>query len=90
MRDRSEPLPSSLTRREAAVLGLVVRGLSSQQTADHLGLSKRTVDDHLSNVYSKLGVVNRVQALHAAVRLGVVPREIVERAPPDEPPPPQA
>jgi DNA-binding CsgD family transcriptional regulator len=38
-------------------------------------VSKRTVDFHLANIYQKLQVNNRVQALRAATRLGLIPFE---------------
>lgn len=89
MSDHSEPFHPNLTAREVDVLRLVAGGLSSQQTADQLGLSKRTVDDHLSKVYSKLGVGNRVQALHAAVRIGIVTHESMKALRSDDPRSPQ-
>lgn len=62
-----------ITRREAEVLGLIAQGLSSMDVADSLFLSKRTVDFHLANVYEKLGVANRVQAILAAESRGMLP-----------------
>lgn len=60
-----------LTRREIEVLALIVEGHSSKEVADILFISKRTVDFHLDNVYGKLGVTNRMQALQRATRLGL-------------------
>jgi DNA-binding CsgD family transcriptional regulator len=60
---------ATLTRREVQVLDLIGRGLTSSETAEMLFLSKRTVDYHLSRIYEKLNVSNRVQALHEASRL---------------------
>ena len=62
-----------LTRREAEVLTLIVRGASSKQVADRLFVSKRTVDFHLANIYQKLGAKNRLQALREATRRGLLP-----------------
>jgi DNA-binding CsgD family transcriptional regulator len=56
---------NALTDREREVLGYVSQGFTSQQTADMLFVSKRTVDFHLANGYRKLGVHNRIQAYHA-------------------------
>jgi DNA-binding CsgD family transcriptional regulator len=61
-----------LTRREIEVLTLIVQGGSSKEVADQLFVSKRTVDFHLANVYQKLEVSNRMQALHEAVRRGLL------------------
>jgi len=63
-----------LTRREVEILSLIVEGHSSKQVADLLFVSKRTVDFHLDNVYEKLQVSNRMQALQRATRLGLLPR----------------
>jgi DNA-binding CsgD family transcriptional regulator len=62
-----------LTNTEVRVLSLIAQGHSSQEAADKLYVSKRTVDFHLQNVYQKLEVKNRVQALRAASRLGLIP-----------------
>jgi DNA-binding CsgD family transcriptional regulator len=62
-----------LTRREAEVLTLIVRGASSKQVADRLFVSKRTVDFHLANIYQKLGAKNRLQGLREATRRGLLP-----------------
>ena len=63
-----------LTRREVEILSLIVEGYSSKKVADLLFVSKRTVDFHLDNVYEKLQVTNRMQALQRATRLGLIPR----------------
>ena len=63
-----------LTKREIEVLSLVIEGKSSKDVADELFVSKRTVDFHLANVYSKLGVKNRLQALREASKRGLLPR----------------
>lgn len=64
-----------LTGREIEVLGLIAAGHRSREAADRLFLSKRTVDYHLSNVFGKLRVGNRMQAVRAAQRLGMLPSE---------------
>jgi DNA-binding NarL/FixJ family response regulator len=61
-----------LTRCEVQVLTLVMEGLTSQEVADRLFNSKRTVDYHLSSIYEKLEVNNRVQALRRAIELGLI------------------
>lgn len=66
------PEPIKLTNREIEILTLIVEGQSSKAVADQLFISKRTVDFHLSNVYGKLQVTNRIQAFHCAARLGLV------------------
>lgn len=66
--------PARLTRREVEILSLIVEGHSSKKVADLLFVSKRTVDFHLDNIYEKLQVTNRMQALQRAMRLGLLPR----------------
>ncbi|BDI29475.1 hypothetical protein CCAX7_15260 [Capsulimonas corticalis] len=62
-----------LTKRELEILQYVMQGKLSREVAEALFLSKRTVDFHLSNVYTKLNVKNRVQAFHQANKLGLLP-----------------
>jgi DNA-binding CsgD family transcriptional regulator len=52
-------LPEVLTSREREVAGLAARGLTSPQIAGRLGISVRTVDNHLQQVFSKLEVRSR-------------------------------
>ncbi len=61
-----------LTKRELEILSLIVEGHSSKQVADQLFVSKRTVDFHLDNIYEKLQVTNRMQAMQRASRLGLL------------------
>ena len=50
-----------LSPRERQVIKLIVTGCSNQEIADCLGLRLQTVKNHLSRIYRKLGVPNRVQ-----------------------------
>ena len=61
-----------LTSREQEVLGLVCDGLSNKEIAQRLFLSVRTVENHLANVYGKLGVRSRTEAAILAVQRGWV------------------
>lgn len=61
-----------LTLREAEVLSWIARGKSNRDIAEILGLSPRTVNKHLEQIYAKLGVENRTAAAAQAMRsLGV-------------------
>lgn len=55
-----------LTVRERLILKMVAEGCTNQQVADRLLISVDTVKKHLKNSYKKLGVHNRLQALHKA------------------------
>lgn len=62
-----------LTAREAQVLALVARGWSNKVIARELSLSGKTIDRHLSNIFSKLGVGSRTAAAMLAVERRLVP-----------------
>jgi DNA-binding NarL/FixJ family response regulator len=64
-----------LTDRERQVLHLLIQGHSSPQIADQLGLSVRTVERHVSNIYLKLDVRTRAQATAYALTRGLVSPE---------------
>ncbi|MBL7498215.1 response regulator [Frankia nepalensis] len=59
-----------LTAREVEVLRLVAKGLSARDVAERLGVSPRTVQNHVHNVLSKLQLRNRVELTRFAVREG--------------------
>ena len=59
-----------LTSRELEILGLVRNGLSIDDICGKVYVSKRTVSNHLANIFSKLGVSSRQEAIHVAEQLG--------------------
>lgn len=59
-----------LTERELEVLQLVASGKTNKEIGQALYISDRTVQAHLSNIFSKLGVVSRTEAAMYAVRKG--------------------
>ena len=61
-----------LTTRERDVLRLASRGLSNVDIGRELFVTEQTVKFHLSNIYRKLGVSNRTQASHEAIRAGIL------------------
>jgi DNA-binding NarL/FixJ family response regulator len=66
---------SGLTERELDILRLVGKGLSNKQIGKELFISDRTVQAHLSNIFSKLGVSTRTEAVMYAVRRGWITTE---------------
>jgi len=65
----AQPLIEPLTERELEVLRLVAVGLSNREVADRLIITVGTAKRHVSNIYAKLGVHNRVQAVAQAREL---------------------
>jgi DNA-binding CsgD family transcriptional regulator len=61
---QSRPL---LTRREQEILSLLSQGLTNRQISDGLWISEGTVKAHISNLFRKLGVNNRTQAVVMAL-----------------------
>jgi two-component system, NarL family, response regulator LiaR len=62
----------NLTERERTILKLMVDGLSNQQIADQIFVSRATVKAYVSTIFSKLGVQNRVEAVRLAVQQSLV------------------
>ena len=81
--DRSNPDRSSLDRslepsvseREIEIIALVAQGLTNQEIAQALTISKRTVDNHVSNIFTKTGAKNRVALLNWAMDNGKICRD---------------
>jgi len=61
-----------LTPRETDILWAIAKGLSYAETADSLGLSTQTVRSHIKNIYKKLEVNTRGEAVFEAVRQGLI------------------
>jgi DNA-binding NarL/FixJ family response regulator len=70
---RGETVPQDpLSPRELEVLKLIAEGLTSEEIAEQLFISKKTVDRHRANVLEKLGMRNRVELTRYAIRRGLV------------------
>ena len=69
---RRQTGPAGLTAREIEVLRLIARGLSTQQIAEQLVISRKTARNHVQHIYSKAGVSNRAQASLFAARHGLL------------------
>jgi len=73
-RDKSGPYYpyEALTAREQEVLRLLVRGLRNKEMAARLHVSERTINFHLANIYQKLNVSGRTEALSKALEQGLI------------------
>jgi LuxR family transcriptional regulator, maltose regulon positive regulatory protein len=71
-RDSDPALFEPLSEREREVLDLIAEGLSNQDIAARLHLSLHTVKVHVRNIYAKLSVSNRTQAVARGRALGVI------------------
>jgi LuxR family maltose regulon positive regulatory protein len=72
--DAEAGLIEPLSMRELEVLQVIAEGLSNQEVANRLYLSLHTVKVHARNIYAKLGVTNRTQAVAKGRTLGILPQ----------------
>ena len=70
--NREEPATRPLTEREIEILRLISKGLSNNEAARVLTLSRATVRTHLEHIYEKLEVTNRVEAVTEGLRKGLI------------------
>ena len=63
---------ASLSQREMEILELVATGLTNHDIAEKLEISKRTVDNHISNILTKTKTDNRVELLRWALEWGKI------------------
>ncbi|MGX1571661.1 LuxR C-terminal-related transcriptional regulator, partial [Paenibacillus terrae] len=63
---------SILTEKERIILQSVARGLRSKEIAFDMGISERTVKAHLTNIYNKLGVDSRSEAVAVSLERGIL------------------
>jgi DNA-binding NarL/FixJ family response regulator len=70
--DTSEECEECLSEREIEILVAICRGLSNQEIADELFISKRTVDKHRANILEKTGCKNTASLVVYAIRNGYV------------------
>ena len=71
----SNPAHMALSAREMEIIDLVADGLTNQEIAERLTISKRTVDNHVSNMFTKTGSKNRVALLNWAMDHGKICRD---------------
>lgn len=63
---------SSLSEREMQIVELVTIGMTNQEISEELDISKRTVDNHISNILTKTSTSNRVELVRWALKWGKV------------------
>ena len=68
----ASPLAAPLSDREYEVLNLLSRGFSNSECAEVLGISAHTIGSHVKNIYRKLEVNSRAEALFEASRKGIL------------------
>ncbi len=61
-----------LTNREKEVFELLVLNKSTKEISDYLGISEKTIRNHISNVMQKLNVKNRASAILELIKLGEI------------------
>jgi two-component system, NarL family, response regulator LiaR len=66
----------SLTEREKEIILQVARGMTNKAIGAQLGISDRTVQNHLSNIFAKLRAESRTEAVMRAIALGIVPSDL--------------
>ncbi len=70
--ERIESARHDLSKRELQIVELVAAGLTNQEISQQLEISKRTVDNHVSNILSKTATGNRVALVRWALQSGKV------------------
>jgi LuxR family maltose regulon positive regulatory protein len=69
---RLQPLVEPLTNRELDILDLLAQRFQNKEIADKLFISPETVKTHLNNIYQKLNVTNRRNAVEKAKSMGIL------------------
>jgi DNA-binding NarL/FixJ family response regulator len=65
-------LPAGLTEREVEILRLLARGGSMKEIGRALGISPKTVDNHIQHIYPKIAVKTRAGAALFAIEHGII------------------
>ncbi len=78
IRNEDAEITPHLTERELEVIKALSQGMSNKQIAQSLHISEKTVRNHASNIYKKLHIYDRTQAVIYAVRRGLVDLETLD------------
>ena len=71
-RNKDSEKIEKLTKREIEVLKLLAVGMYNKEVAENLGISERTVKNHVSSIFKKLGVADRTQAAVFTIRNNLI------------------
>jgi DNA-binding NarL/FixJ family response regulator len=77
----AEPVDAGLTERERDILKALADGLSNKQIARQFWLSEQTIKFHLTNIYRKLGVSSRTEAVRHAYERGLIENPLLRATP---------
>jgi DNA-binding NarL/FixJ family response regulator len=77
----AEVVDLGLTQREGDILKALADGLSNKQIAGHFWLSEQTIKFHLTNIYRKLGVSSRTEAVRHAYENGLIENPLLRATP---------
>lgn len=69
---RRAPSGEQLTERELEILQLMAKGAANKEISAQLSISESTVKTHISNIFQKLGVNDRTEAVTEALRRGII------------------
>jgi len=61
-----------VTHRQMEIINYILSGSSNKEISHKLGISERTVENHIFNIYNKTGVDNRVELFNTAVKYGII------------------
>lgn len=70
----SKTLPITMNQREIEVLSYIEQGMTNKYIAATLNLSQRSIEYTITEIFNKLGVVSRVEAVKKAKQIGVMPQ----------------
>lgn len=68
-----ERVQVNLSKREKEILDLLSQGMKREEMAAYYSISISTVKKHITNIYNKLGAINRADAIYLAVKMGLLP-----------------
>ncbi|MBN1798789.1 MAG: PAS domain-containing protein [Spirochaetales bacterium] len=68
-----------ITAREVEIIRQIYQGCSNHTIASHLGITERTVKNHITNIYNKLGVNNKIQLMNLLDEFQLIPQKNADK-----------